>query len=48
MSVFPGLAIAISVLGINLMSDALNDILAGSSARRRSKRRRWGAAEGAP
>jgi peptide/nickel transport system permease protein len=38
MSVFPGLAIAISVLGINLMSDALNDILAGSSARRRSKR----------
>ena len=28
MSVFPGLAIAVSVLGINLMSDALNDVLA--------------------
>jgi peptide/nickel transport system permease protein len=33
MSVFPGLAIAISVLGINLMSDALNDILAGPTGR---------------
>jgi len=30
MSVFPGLAIAMSVLGINLMSDALNDVLSAS------------------
>jgi peptide/nickel transport system permease protein len=40
MSVFPGAAIAISVLGINLMSDALNDVLA-SYSQRRGKRRRW-------
>ena len=40
MSVFPGAAIAISVLGINLMSDALNDVLAAYS-QRRGKRRRW-------
>ncbi len=31
MSVFPGLAIAIAVLGINLMSDALNDVLSSYS-----------------
>jgi peptide/nickel transport system permease protein len=46
MSVFPGLAIGIAVLGINLMSDALNDVLAsyaGSSRPRRQRRwrRRW-------
>ena len=40
MSVFPGAAIAISVLGINLMSDALNDVLAAYS-QRRGKHRRW-------
>jgi peptide/nickel transport system permease protein len=40
MSVFPGLAIAISVLGINLISDALNDVLAGPTARH-VPRRRW-------
>ena len=44
MSVFPGMAIAIAVLGINLMSDALNDVLAAYSksgpARRRRLRRR--------
>jgi peptide/nickel transport system permease protein len=41
MSVFPGLAIAVAVLGINLMSDALNDVLNTSpSLRRRSPRRR--------
>ena len=40
MSVFPGAAIAISVLGINLMSDALNDVLAAYS-KRQAKRRRW-------
>ena len=31
MSIFPGLAIAVAVLGINLMSDALNDALAAYS-----------------
>jgi peptide/nickel transport system permease protein len=43
MSVFPGMAIAISVLGINLMSDALNDVLARYSQyrARRRRRRRW-------
>ncbi|MDQ4068467.1 MAG: ABC transporter permease [Actinomycetota bacterium] len=46
MSVFPGLAIAVAVLGINLMSDALNDILAtysggGRPRRQRGLRRRW-------
>jgi peptide/nickel transport system permease protein len=42
MSVFPGLAIAIAVLGINLMSDALNDVLAAYSkvTRPRWRRRR--------
>jgi peptide/nickel transport system permease protein len=40
MSVFPGAAIAVSVLGINLMSDALNDVLAAYS-KRQAKRRRW-------
>lgn len=42
MSVFPGLAIAIAVLGINLMSDALNDVLAAYSkaAPRRLRKRR--------
>ncbi len=39
MSVFPGLAIAIAVLGINLMSDALNDVLAAHSRLRRPRRR---------
>ena len=42
MSVFPGLAIAVTVLGINLVSDALNDILAGAGPgrpRRRHRRR---------
>ncbi len=42
MSVFPGLAIAVAVLGINLMSDALNDVLAAYSKatpRRLRKRR---------
>jgi peptide/nickel transport system permease protein len=55
MSVFPGLAIAISVLGINLMSDALNDVLAGPSNRttrgrrhRRRRRRRIGDPTGPP
>jgi len=32
MSVFPGVAIGIAVLGINLMSDALNDVLNTQSA----------------
>jgi len=43
MSVFPGLAIAITVLGINLMSDALNDILSGPAGRAvpRRPRRPW-------
>lgn len=41
MSVFPGMAIAISVLGINLMSDALNDVLASYSQYRGRRRRRW-------
>ena len=45
MSVFPGLAIAIAVLGINLMSDALNDVLASYAGagrpRRQRFRRRW-------
>jgi peptide/nickel transport system permease protein len=40
MSVFPGLAIAIAVLGINLMSDALNDVLAAYSKSRPIRRRR--------
>ncbi len=40
MSVFPGLAIAIAVLGINLMSDALNDVLGTFSAAVRRRRRR--------
>jgi len=40
MSVFPGLAIAVAVLGINLMSDALNDILASYSKARRPPHRR--------
>ena len=39
MSVFPGLAIAITVLGINLMSDALNDVLAAYSQARHRRRR---------
>ena len=38
MSVFPGLAIALAVLGINLMSDALNDVLAAYSKAPRSAR----------
>jgi peptide/nickel transport system permease protein len=38
MSVFPGLAIAIAVLGINLVSDALNDVLGSYS---KVPRRRW-------
>jgi peptide/nickel transport system permease protein len=38
MSVFPGLAIAIAVLGINLMSDALNDVLASYSGGARPTR----------
>lgn len=38
MSVFPGLAIAIAVLGINLMSDALNDVLAAYSKNARPAR----------
>jgi len=40
MSVFPGLAIAVAVLGINLMSDALNDVLASYSKVQRPPRRR--------
>jgi peptide/nickel transport system permease protein len=40
MSVFPGLAIAITVLGINLMSDALNDVLAAYSQTRAKRRHR--------
>ena len=40
MSVFPGLAIAITVLGINLMSDALNDVLAAYSQNRGKRRHR--------
>jgi peptide/nickel transport system permease protein len=39
MSVFPGMAIAIAVLGINLMSDALNDVLAAYSQSRAKRRR---------
>ena len=39
MSVFPGLAIAVAVLGINLMSDALNDVLAAYSKANRPRRR---------
>jgi len=40
MSVFPGMAIAIAVLGINLMSDALNDVLAAYSQTRGKRRAR--------
>jgi len=40
MSVFPGLAIALAVLGINLMSDALNDILASYAKAQRPPHRR--------
>lgn len=40
MSVFPGLAIAVAVLGINLMSDALNDVLSSYSKTFRPRRRR--------
>ena len=40
MSVFPGLAIAVTVLGINLMSDALNDVLAAYSQNRAKRRHR--------
>ena len=40
MSVFPGLAIAVAVLGINLMSDALNDVLAAYSKVVRPRRHR--------
>ena len=40
MSVFPGLAIAVAVLGINLMSDALNDVLATYSKAARPPHRR--------
>jgi len=40
MSVFPGVAIAVAVLGINLMSDALNDILNTQSAVATARRRR--------
>jgi peptide/nickel transport system permease protein len=39
MSVFPGLAIAVAVLGINLMSDALNDVLAAYGRGRPPRRR---------
>lgn len=39
MSVFPGLAIAVAVLGINLMSDALNDVMASYSGAGRPARR---------
>jgi len=39
MSVFPGVAIAVSVLGINLMSDALNDVLTRSGGQARGDRR---------
>jgi peptide/nickel transport system permease protein len=42
MSVFPGMAIAVAVLGINLMSDALNDVLASYSQSRGKRRRRFG------
>jgi len=41
MSVFPGLAIAVAVLGINLMSDALNDVLASYSKASPRRRRRF-------
>lgn len=40
MSVFPGMAIAIAVLGINLMSDALNDVLSSYSKSFGLRRRR--------
>jgi hypothetical protein len=40
MSVFPGLAIAVAVLGINLMSDALNDVLNTAAPSGRPERRR--------
>jgi peptide/nickel transport system permease protein len=40
MSVFPGLAIAVAVLGINLMSDALNDVL-NTAAPSGRPGRRW-------
>jgi len=40
MSVFPGLAIAIAVLGINLVSDALNDVL-NTSPTLRGRGWRW-------
>ncbi|MDQ3897186.1 MAG: ABC transporter permease [Actinomycetota bacterium] len=40
MSVFPGLAIAVAVLGVNLMSDALNDVLASYAGASRPHRRR--------
>jgi peptide/nickel transport system permease protein len=50
MSVFPGLSIAVAVLGINLMSDALNDVLASYSGlrRRRHRRRRPSLSAGLP
>jgi peptide/nickel transport system permease protein len=35
LAVFPGLAIALSVLGLNLMGDGLRDLLDPKLARRR-------------
>lgn len=42
MSLFPGLALAVAVLGLNLVGDVVNDVLDPTStrARRRSPRRR--------
>jgi len=42
MSVFPGLAIATAVLGINLLSDALNDVLNATGPSRPPRKHRFG------
>lgn len=41
MSVFPGAGIAVAVLGLNLLSDALNDVLDPRVAAGRQRRRRF-------
>lgn len=40
LSVFPGLAIVVAVLGLNLLGDAFTDALGGRRRRRRGRRRR--------
>ena len=40
MSVFPGLAIAVAVLGLNLLGDVVNDVLDPTSRRTKPRLRR--------